>query len=318
MGSHKYLQAAETAIRTFLSPGEDDRCIILCDRSGKSLAELFYQAFEKLSNRIVFMQSPLPAIYNGELDGLLKGAFGKTTLAVVILPDIVPASLPTWLSHRPGNRILCIHAAMPQTFLRWLKAARPRSIEKTEKLADLLSIGKKMSLKTPQGADLTVPLSRRVGIPDARNTQRANFIAFLPSGEVRLQPGLKTVSGMWQVNFIAGSKNDNRPIDITLKDGRLVKVRGQSPIANAIRKFFKEHGPEARQILEISVGTNDNFSFGRSAIEDRKVRGACTITFGNPNAITGGHHFETLSLVTTGATIAIDGRTILENGELLI
>ena len=318
MGSHKYLQAAEAAIRTFLAPSKEDRCIVLCDRSGRSIGELFYQAFETISSRIVFMQSPLPAIYNGELDGLLKGAFGKTTHAVVILPDFIPASLPGWLAHLQHNRVLCVHAARPQTLLRWLQAARPRSIEKTEKLADLLSIGKKMVLSTRSGATLTLPLSRRIGIPDVRSTQRSNYTVFLPSGEVRLQPNARALTGNWQVDFIAGLKPGQAPVEIALKEGKLAKVRGQSAMANAIRKFFKVHGSDSRQVLEISMGTNDNFSFGKSAIEDRKVRGAFTITFGNPKAIAAGHASETLSLVTAMATITIDGRIILDRGHLLI
>ncbi|MDQ7052861.1 MAG: hypothetical protein Q9P14_08210 [candidate division KSB1 bacterium] len=301
-----------------MAPSEEDWCIVLCDGAGRSIGELFYQAFETISNRIVFMQSPLFAIHNGELDSMLKGPFTKTSCAVVILPDFIPASLPSWLAHLQHNRVLCVHAARPQTLLRWLQAARPRSIEKTEKLADLVSIGKKMVLRTVNGATLTLPLPRSSGIPDVRSTQRSKYTVFLPSGEVRLQPNARALTGTWRVDFISGQKHDATPVEITLKEGKLAKVRGQSATANAIRKFFKDHGANSRQVMEISLGTNDNFSFGKSAIEDRKVRGAFTITFGDPDAIAAGHASATLSLVTAMATITIDGRTIVDRGQLLI
>ena len=75
-------------------------------------------------------------------------------------------------------------------------------------------------------------------------------------------------------------------------------------------------GPEARNVAELGVGTNDCARITGTILEDEKILGTVHVAFGN-NASMGGTVKVPFHLdgVIRAPTLVVDGEVLLEDGR---
>ena len=111
---------------------------------------------------------------------------------------------------------------------------------------------------------------------------------------------------------------DHEPLCLTFKEGKVTRIIG-GECADRLRRLLAPHGTAGRRAAEFGIGTNDAARISGYALEDEKVLGTIHLALGN-NLSFGGSNASALHLdgVVYKASVTMDGRSILENGKMLL
>lgn len=317
MHSQKFLRAAARAIETCLGMKKQENLLIVAHDAARGLGELFYAAALDITSDICLLHSSSASLQDEPIEALVKTGLHRFRNAILLHPHVSSLTLPAMFLSAENTRLLCVGTAAQQTFARWMRSDVVRLQEHLQKIADLLTIGKTMAIRSHSGTELQLDISKRKAVADTQCDRGAGHICFLPPGEVCIQPGPGGQGGRVMMNHLAGQPPEANPVELVLKKGAVVQVRGAGDTAGAVRKFFRRTGPTARRIAGVSVGLNPDALFGRLPIEDRKVLGAVTVTLGEAKACRNLLAELLLSGVLRKASVSVDNRPLLDNGRLL-
>ncbi len=111
------------------------------------------------------------------------------------------------------------------------------------------------------------------------------------------------------------------PMRLVVKGGRLVSVETPDDQLSAdIREYMAQH-PNSNRAGEFAIGTNVGLSrIVGNFLQDEKFPGV-HIAFGNPYGFETGADWDCPShvdVLASHATVAVDGRAIMENGRFLV
>ncbi len=82
---------------------------------------------------------------------------------------------------------------------------------------------------------------------------------------------------------------------------------------------MEPHGPEALAVAELGIGTNDAAILTGNVLEDEKIMGTIHVAFGDNHTFGGTVRVSShQDGIVMHPTLAIDGKTYVENGRLLI
>jgi leucyl aminopeptidase (aminopeptidase T) len=106
-----------------------------------------------------------------------------------------------------------------------------------------------------------------------------------------------------------------------IKRGRLASIETpDSQLAGEIREYMAQH-PNSSRVGEFAIGTNVGLTkIVGNFLQDEKFPGV-HIAFGDPYGYETGADWECPShvdVLASHATIAVDGRQIMENGRFLV
>jgi leucyl aminopeptidase (aminopeptidase T) len=189
-----------------------------------------------------------------------------------------------------------------------LMAARSKSV------AALLSEGKVAHLTCSRGSDFTIDLSGRAGVSDDGDLTTAGAFGNLPCGEGFIAP----VGGEGQIvaSSLAPLGLSEAPATLTVQNGRLVSARdGLGP---AYLDLLTKHGELGTNLAELGVGTNECAHLTGNVLEDEKILGTVHVAFGGSAGIGGTVSVPIhLDVVVLEASLAVDGRSVLEQGRFV-
>ncbi len=316
MKNTNLLHSATQILKQCIHKQEDEKITIFCGETSKSTGQLLYQAAKQISNDVLLLQTELSILYTAQKSAAIRSIIADSGLIVVTDKNITPSKLKCAFNGEQ-SRVLCINAPNEQTMSRWMMANHPRIALRTNKIADIFSIGRRMKLQTPAGTALDMSIRSSVIIADAPAINGSGRICLLPSGEVSIFPDADSVNGKLAVNFITGSKKHDEPATLIVKNGHIHQIRGKNMTADLLRRQLKKHQPQHRKIINFSIGTNESACFGNSHFEDQKVLGSACVFIGEK---ADQHPGETLTTsgVLLSPSIYIDGRKILEKGFLAL
>jgi hypothetical protein len=148
--------------------------------------------------------------------------------------------------------------------------------------------------------------------------QKGNLNAYLPAGEAALTPAANSGDGKFVIerHYFEGKEVNN--LTLTFAGGKLTEMTGEGPGFEAMRADYNAY-PEGKELLGfVDIGINESMKFPANAKAGNWVSaGMVTVGTGNntwangTNNVSGGV-FGHLA----GATVKVDGRTIVENGVL--
>ncbi len=218
-----------------------------------------------------------------------------------------------------GARIASLPAVTKESLTRTLTGKYKEIIDRSRKVADILTIGRSARLTTPAGTDLTFSIARMKGYADTGMIHEPGKFSNLPAGEACAAPVQETANG---VVVIDGSFPHvgliDTPVRMTVKNGNVVRITGGKE-AEQIRKLLRSYGKLGRNVAEVGIGTNPQAKLTGCVLEDEKKLGTVHVGLGN-NISFGGKvavpcHYDGVLLKPT---MEIDGKFILENGELMV
>lgn len=190
----------------------------------------------------------------------------------------------------------------------------------SNRLANFLTDGHEVTLYTALGTDLTCDISGRTAYAAPGWCWGSGILASPPDAETNIAPlesgsnGIVVVDGSILCSEFGLLQT---PIRLTVKEGRVIQVEGQQ--ADTLDRVFDLPGnPATRVVAEFGIGLNPAARLRGFMLEDEGCLGTAHLGIGS-NATIGGKNSVPfhLDFVVRHVTVAIDGDTIIENGQMV-
>ncbi len=188
-----------------------------------------------------------------------------------------------------------------------------------EKLAAIWRNGRIMRIVTDAGTDITAPIAYDDVIIECGYVHDAGYMAGLPDGEVSSRPIEGTANGVFVVDGPAAIVGrPDTPIRLTVENGKVVSVDGDSPQANQLRSIVATV-ENADNVAEFGIGLNPDSRPEGIFQEAKKRRGQAHIAIGD-NLYYGGSTQSNvhIDLVLENPSIFLDDRQIVDRGKMLL
>lgn len=312
-------RAAKTALGQCLALKKDERLLIVTNPEYQRIGEALYNEGVKLGAQTALLYFPKGDLGGAEPPPLIASAMLKSD--VVIAPTV--ASITHTAARRrackAGARVATMPGITEEFFVRGLSADSEELSRFTRRIYELLDRAKVAHVTSPSGSDVVLDIGNRAKISDGDLKTRGSF-SNLPTGETELAP--RTAKGTLVVDRCGQIITE--PTELMIDGGRIIKYD-----SNASGRRFKrlvetskarDGNDNASFIAEFAIGTNKKAKVTGVILEDEKVYGTCHIAFGDNTSYQGGKNRSTLHIDTMvfKPTIALDGRTIMKNGKLII
>jgi len=312
-------RAIHSALRDCLKIERNESVLILADNPLSELGYTFYQKAKAIAKKSFLIILPEINNHGSEPPRFVASMMGKTDVIIMLTSRSLSHTKARRRASQQGSRIISLPGVTKEALMRTLTGNYKQMVYYSRKLSDILTIGRSATLTTKKGTHLTFSISRMKGKSDTGMIHQPGQFSNLPAGEGCIGPvqgstqGILVLDGSFpQIGLI------KKPVRMTIKDGQIARIAGDDE-AEKIRKLLRPFGKEGRNVAEIAIGTNPDAKITGCTLEDEKVLGTMHIGFGN-NVSFGGKvavkcHFDG---VIRKPTLVIDGKTILEEGELQV
>jgi leucyl aminopeptidase (aminopeptidase T) len=246
--------------------------------------------------------------------------------AAMSAADVVLAPTIQSLSHtaarkaasEAGVRIGTLPGVTEEMLVRLMSADLEEIRRRGWAIVSALNGGAEARITCRHGSDFRIGLEGRLGIVDAGELSSRGAFGNLPSGESFIAPLEDTGEGTLVVDgSIAEVGLIDSPTKLTIEGGHLTAVEGDA--GEQLLALLTPHGPDATNVAELGIGTNEEAILTGNVLEDEKILGTAHVAFGASAAIGGNVQVPVhLDCVVLEPTVEIDGEAILSGGELLI
>jgi len=286
-------------------------------------AALASAALEITPEVVTTVMNPV-AVDGDEPPAIVGAAMLAADVALLPVSYSISHSTATRNALKRGTRVLSLPATTPDQLVRGgaeadFEAASPR----VRKMGELLTAASKAHLTTPGGTDCVFDLTGRAGNAHDCILDRPGKFSAFPNIEANISPVDGTAEG---TIVFDGSIPNLRigplrtPVKCTVKSGNIVRVEG-GPEADMIRKVWAELGDASvYNIAQLAIGLNPAIYMLTGVwAQDHGAFGTVHIGIGTSANIGGttkaACHFDGMMY---RPTLKLDGRVVLENGELRI
>lgn len=218
---------------------------------------------------------------------------------------------------KAGARIATMPGITRDMFFKGAVSADYATVaDLSRRVTGLLSNAKEARI-VKDGKELTMSLEGRQGVASTGLYTEKGQSGNLPTGEAYIAPLEGTASGETIFDgSIAGIGPLKKPVTVRLEKGLLVDADG--PDGKRLLEMLGD-APEARNLGELGVGTNDKARVTGVILEDEKVYGTVHLAFGDNSTFGGatraGVHIDGIIL---RPDFYLDGKLIVSGGKLLI
>jgi aminopeptidase len=193
--------------------------------------------------------------------------------------------------------------------------------EKGRGVAAILAKARAVRLTSPNGTDLTFELNKRTihvddGVIDREDIEKKTLDAQLPAGTVLTTIAETSGNGKVLFDQPLQSMGLNIPdLEWKFKDGKMTSMKATKNLKPLSKQFESASGNKDR-ISFLQIGLNPKAEYGY--LMNHIVEGAVQIGIGD-NEYIGGKNTSSFGMAATlsRATLNVDGKTIIKNGQLL-
>lgn len=185
-----------------------------------------------------------------------------------------------------GTRYASMPLFDPDMFSSSMDADWNKIADRTEHIARLITRADSVLMKCPLGTDIKMGLKGRAGHADTGIITSAGAFGNLPAGEVYIAPVEGTSEGIMVLNW-STTRQLSPPVTLTVKNGKVVEMDGDPQFTGYLRDVF-EKSPNATNIAELGIGTNDKASRPDNILEAEKILGTTHVALGD-NTTFGGN-----------------------------
>jgi leucyl aminopeptidase (aminopeptidase T) len=190
------------------------------------------------------------------------------------------------------------------------------------KFTELLQGAREAEITTPLGTQLRLGLEgREPGTPpDTGLYLKPGEWGNLPAGEAYIAPLETQTDGTVVVDgSIAQIGLPSQPVTLEFQEGRVVRIEGGGE-ATQLRNLLESLEDEnAYVIAELGIGTNKAARLTGITLEDEKILGTVHVAIGRNTGFGGVNMSKThLDSIITNPTFKIDGKVVIENGQIKV
>lgn len=230
------------------------------------------------------------------------------------------------LSHTQARKNACLNgcriASMPgitqDIVTRTLAYDYTKIAKITQKLANILSKGKKITITAKKGTDLSLDISKRKAIADTGLFTKPGSFGNLPAGEAFIAPIETKTNGLVVFDGAMADISLDQPITLEINNGIAEKITG-GKAAKKLNQLVDRVGLKARLIGELGIGTNPTVKLCPNMLEAEKLYGTCHLALGN-NATFGGTNLVPFHSdgIILNPLITLDGKIIVKNNKIIL
>jgi leucyl aminopeptidase (aminopeptidase T) len=310
-------RACAIALRDCLGVRRGESLLVVTDDQLREIGRALLEAARRLTDRTIYVEFPAEGVPGSEPPPGVAEMMARASAVVA------PTSRS--LTHTEARRAACAAGArvatMPgiteDTLVRCLDADVLRIARRADRVAEVLTRGRVARVTNPAGTDVTLPIEGIRAIASRGLILEPGQFGNLPSGEAYLMPVEGAAQGIVVVDGAMAGLGviEDEPIRIRVVDGRAVEVSGGAE-ARRLLALMDRAGPDARNVAELGVGTNDRARITGTILEDEKILGTVHVAFGN-NASMGGTVKVPFHLdgVILAPTLVVDGEVLLTEGD---
>ncbi|MDZ7374360.1 MAG: aminopeptidase [candidate division KSB1 bacterium] len=312
-------RAIRIAVHTCLGVQSGEEVVVVADEPMLELGRLFFAACVRA--RAAVALATLPPLHS--LRPFVPASVAHMMQAANALVLVTSVSLSHTEARRAacrgGARAISLPGVTENTLRRAVDVDYKFISDRSRKLADIFTIGSRVHLTTPAGTDLHLSIRGMKGYADTGLVHEPGAFSNLPAGEAAVCPAAAGTHGRAVIETGMGIvPRSGERIILEIEEGRVVRVRGEAA-AKRLRQLLSRSGPSARIVAELGVGTNPKARVVGLTLEDEKAMGTAHIALGN-NLSFGGTNEAPVHIdgIMLKPTLVIDGKTILEQGEIVV
>ena len=308
--------ACRIAVRGCLGLRAGEEFLVVSDPSRREIAAALCEAGRECGAEVVSIEMAERAQSGAEPP--------RSVAAAMCAADAVLCPTAKSLTHTKarrdavaaGARVATMPGITREILLRTMAIDLDRVVAETKHVAEILTDGRSVRLTTPAGTDLRLPIAGIDAIASTGVIVGKGSWGNLPSGEAYLRPEEGGTEGVLVVDgAMAGLGLLAEPLRIRIERGMAVSFEG--PQAARLQEMLDRHGPLARSVAELGIGTNHGARLTGEILEDEKVAGTAHVAFGN-NASMGGTVTLPVHLdgIVLRPTLHVDDTLVLQDGVL--
>ena len=309
--------SAKIAVEVAMGLKSDEIALIICDQKSRRIGYSLLTA-TKTAREAVLIEINERESNGEEPPSLVANAMLHCDIA------LIPTTKS--MSHTKARKAACDNGARIATLPGITEDMMERTLDVdykemgtlSNRFADLISIANKVEIFTEKGTNLRFSIEGREGHPDTGICQTPGDFSNLPAGEAYIAPVEGTASGTLIIDgSLAAYGLLKEPLLINIEEGLIVGLKGDG--ANFLRNTRDKYGRNAWNVAELGIGTNPKATITGNVLEDEKVKGTIHIAFGDNSTFGGNVSVDShLDGVIEEPTLILDGKTVIDKGELLI
>ncbi len=321
-------KTAQLALFDYLELLPKHSLLLVAGREQAPVSGIFRKVAEKAKVEVFLLELPGNSGRHTLHSALSRSLINTADRVLVLAPNLDTPSI-NWLRQQTRSQVLICPPMEEEAVQRCAKTDLRRLRERCRKIADILTIGKTITLTSKSGTALEMSIHQHRGVMEAAPLNGDFPCTSMPTGRAYIMPAGNTVNGQIVLNGVAGERAASAAgIAMKVVDGKIKLIRGGRE-AVALRRRLRLSGAElleaggarvktgtARTVLEIGLGMNEHARAGQSELEDEKILGTIHLGFGRRLG-----PLKTTEIVARGLifepTISIDSRTIMQDGKLL-
>jgi aminopeptidase len=329
----EFAAGARNAVRICLNIGSRDRVFVIRDRPRIAIAEAIEEEAASTGAEVRVwtmedhVQRPVTSFPSSLADEIMR--FRPTASLFVGTGLVGELGFRKPMLTLLADELRCRHGHMigidAQLMTDGMAVDYEEVYRVTRKVYDIARRARKISVNTSLGTDLVATFSPTLKwVPsDGRYWEQGHW-GNLPEGETFTCP--QSVDGVLAAEemgdwFTEKYRQFAVPVRFVIKGSRIVSVEGHDEsLMSDIRRYIAQD-PNSNRVGEFAIGTNVGLSeIVGNFLQDEKFPGV-HIAFGDPYGFETGADWECPSHVdalASHATIAVDGRRIMENGRFLV
>lgn len=316
--AEELLEAAAAVVRAHLGVQPGERVVVVTDEARRDIGMALFGAAQESGAEAMFIEMIERPNHGAEPPGAVAAAMLEGDVILLPTSKSLSHTAARKAASDTGARIASMPLITEDMMIRALRADPARLKRLGAAYAQALTEGETARLTAPGGTDCMFELAGREAISDDGDLTAAGAFGNLPAGEAFIAPVEGKTEGV--IVFDGSLSPDGAvaaPVTVEVSGGRAVDVTG-GPVP-LFASLPEDYGPDAWEVAELGIGTNDRAIVTGNILEDEKVASTVHVAFGN-NATIGGvtqvasHHDG----VILDATLEIDGEVILRGGDLLL
>lgn len=317
---HSLTCSASTAFLDYLQVGEDEKTLLIYDKTTEEIADAFTQAALESGMKLDKAKIESTGANGADPD--------PKTCAKMLKYDVIIAATQFSMTHcsashkarKAGARIGTLPGCTSDIFERGMKVSPFELSAAGKKWIAKLKGAHEVRIASKAGTDITFKTGTVPFKNDDGCIHRRGECGNLPAGEVYTAPDAGTANGRIVIDGSIGSfewRDDDQPAIVDVKDGKAVffdGVRGKE-----LERTLSAAGEGGFVLAEFGIGTNPLLRLGGNLLEDEKVCGTIHLAFGNNRGFGGTNdapvHIDGLVL---SPDVFVDGKQLMKAGDWLL
>ncbi len=309
-------RGADIVLRDCMAAKAGERFLVVTDTGKRAIGEALFEAGRRMGLRSTLLVMEPTAQSGAEPLPAVAEAMKASDIVVCPTTRSLTHTAARKAACEAGARIATMPGITEEMFGRGaITADYSKVAELSDRLAEMLTRAESVRIEK-EGRVLELSIKGRTAISSNGLYHKAGSSGNLPTGEAYIAPVEGTARGrllfdgsLAELGMLKG------PLEVTVEDGRAAGFSGP----DAAWLEARLSSPEARNLGELGIGTNDKALLSGVLLEDEKVYGTVHIAFGS-NATFGGTVSAGIHIdgVMKTCLLSLDGRVVVRDGRIVI